>query len=71
MDWQPIATCPREPNKPVVLLLSNGGPMIAEWNVDGWGEPVWDNYLNGEPYGLPLYYEPTHWMPLPDPLEMK
>ncbi len=64
-EWQPIATAPKVPDKPILVWVKNNGPAIVSWNVDSYTEPCWDNWMEGMEYGLPLRYEPTHWMDIP------
>ena len=62
MQWQPIETAPKDYTN--ILVWNDGGAhrdgwvSIAYWNDDGWISP-----FGGE-------YDPTHWMPLPEPPQL-
>ena len=71
MEWQPIETAPRDGTKVDIwginhLHYATPGQRIV--NV-AW-EPVSDwmgNEREDWQTGRGDYFEPTHWMPLPDP----
>lgn len=69
MDWQPIETAPQDG----FFLVYEGGAMRTMLREKGQWLPTalaWDQF------GAPLsnarvretgVYDPTHWMPLPEP----
>lgn len=59
MDWQPIETAPKD-GTPILGWpgTMNGYPYVVQYSHGLWRE------ADGELYHL---YEPTHWMPLPEP----
>ncbi len=72
MEWQPIETAPRDGSK-VILGHPEHKAVIGVWH-QGYS---WESLF---PDGNPVFYwakdhedtsgfdfEPTHWMPLPDP----
>jgi hypothetical protein len=78
-EWRPIGTAPKDGT--AVLLAwaidADGDPI--QWNtkpstagsfvqVARWsqGEDWWWVYIN-TPADTPLHFNPTHWMPLPEP----
>ena len=54
MNWQTLETAPR--NGTEVLLALSDEVVIGYYTGIGWRS-----------YNDPLYSEPTHWMPLPEP----
>lgn len=77
MTWQPIETAPKDGTS--VLLCkeidADGNPI--DWSEDlktaqvfvqvaAWWEDCWVVYCSLIEDPL-LHFEPTHWMPLPDP----
>jgi hypothetical protein len=60
MEWQPIETAPK--NKPV-LGYRAGDMATVKWRAT-WKE--WALVVPGT-YAEDDDWEPTHWMPLPDP----
>ena len=58
--WQPIETCP-EKTDVLVLLPSASGVHIEQ------AERIRGQYF--ALYGYSREFEPTHWMPLPEPPE--
>lgn len=63
--WQPIETAPRDGTR--LLLWWNERAMISFWadrvGFKGW-QPVSGEVLN---VGNRAMWNPTHWMPLPEP----
>jgi hypothetical protein len=55
-EWQPIETAPRG-GEPILLWSDDQGVCIGCHSGDVW----WDNLYE------PWRFEPTHWMPLPEP----
>lgn len=78
-QWQPIETAPKDGKK--VLIVANGVIYAAWWNSEfenQWDEETseyryvgaWtDDAVESFGYETVASYEPTHWMPLPDPPE--
>lgn len=68
LEWQPIETAPKDGTPILLYWPGHRGHIatncfVARWNVlaEDWlssGQPVWRGA------GI---YEPTHWMPLPEP----
>jgi hypothetical protein len=62
--WQPIETAPKDGT--TVDLWS--GHHQRRWADCCWNDGKWWVYNNGyEPYE----FDPTHWMPLPEPPQSK
>lgn len=56
-NWRPIAEAPRDGTS--ILACHAGGNSVwkIRWGLDGkWGMS-----------GYPIFWEPTHWQPLPSP----
>lgn len=82
MKWQPIETAPRDATS--ILVMNNdcpgceggvadecwsGNTAVAEW----WGDSnsgEWICFMDAV-LDPPLHFEPTHWMPLPDPPQVE
>lgn len=72
MTWQPIETAPKDGTAILLCDEESGKWDNQQWSscVVGWwdtdDEPEWrdngDMGCNGQ-----CEYEPTHWMPLPEP----
>lgn len=80
MEWQPIETAPRDGSS--FLVHKNTAPglpsgradkcwagnsaVAAWWAEENGGEGAWICYMSmvQDPE---LHFEPTHWMPLPEP----
>jgi hypothetical protein len=60
MDWQPIETAPREE---LILAYAGGMMRLGMWE-NGVLVQVGATIEQG-------WFEPTHWMPLPAPPEVK
>lgn len=63
MKWETIKTAPKDGTR--ILALSNGWVEVVAWRKmhDGfqnWGTDDESVYCQGQ-------YNPTHWMPLPEP----
>jgi hypothetical protein len=59
MEWQPIATAPKD----TFIVLSDGGSLWhGFWHHDCWVT----GYDDGRVY-VRVILEPTHWAPLPAP----
>ncbi len=74
MDWQPIATAPRDGS--FILLSGEGRVSIGKYHEDkgqiliAAKEPYWDDYDHSywDRYETDdSWFQPTHWMPLPAP----
>jgi hypothetical protein len=65
MDWQPIATAPKDGT---TVLVWSRGVHFGEC-YDGW---TWANphrvyeWSDGDCSDMPFDEQPTHWMPLPE-----
>ncbi len=68
MDWMPISTSPKDSTDILVCRVDADGDCymaVAQW----WGErfAFMDADLRQSRYPILLGFDPTHWMPLPDP----
>lgn len=72
VSWQPIDTAPK--NETVVLVSADFNVVPAYWA--GETKKCWRNWFRGVRYPNdspdaflpdPIWFEPTHWMPMPDP----
>lgn len=69
--WQPIQTAPKDGTEVIVADPENGMVTSAYWYArndrvapdDGW----WDNLPDRGAYTAHICFEPTCWMPLPEP----
>ena len=73
-EWQPIETAPKTDNDQFVLLsLSDGEEsrltIIGWWcsAENGWHERALYETADGETMKLVGPWQPTHWMPCPEP----
>jgi Protein of unknown function (DUF551) len=67
MTWQPIGTAPKiEDNR--ILLFCDGDVVVGRWCAIRYTMPGWfhADEESDIPYG---YFNPTHWMPFPEPPE--
>ena len=67
MNWQPIETAPKDGTKIDLWDAAYGCRVVnAKWdNHYSTGDKSWGrNSVDG-----PFCYEPTHWMPIPQPPE--
>jgi hypothetical protein len=73
MTWQPIETAPKDGTRILIWDDDEGGYEIGFWssNHESWldndicdGDP--GKYWPGDLLGNTIF-EPTHWMPLPEP----
>lgn len=55
MSWQPIETAPKDGTF-VLAVTESGYRVIVQWCAD----KFWRS-------NVPHAWEPTHWMPLPEP----
>ena len=62
MKWEPIKTAPKD--RTLLLCLDGKSVALGIWKKTFDGE-MWVNEEYAET--IPLYLEPTHWMPLPEP----
>jgi len=60
MDWQPIATAPKDGT--IVLVVRRTTVTMAAWG--GTKPPCWKE---GSKLGRSLWGQPSHWQPLPEP----
>lgn len=80
MKWRPISEAPRDGTK--ILAWSEGrGARETYWRLYGVGSPAREDYIKGlgpsgawdwvEPMNnWAASWNPTHWMPLPEPPEV-
>lgn len=59
-QWQPIETAPREETMRGLIVAAPDHVAIVASN----GKSLWLRY-SGKYFGESIYWEPTHWMPLP------
>lgn len=62
--WQPIETAPRDEDVYVLAMRAGARvPFVASYDAD------FDNWytFNGALESCNQKFEPTHWMPLPEP----
>lgn len=67
MEWQPIESAPKDGSRVIIYdpdIPSEKG-IVTEALFDSWRE-TWTDTV--ETY---LRYNPTHWMPLPEPPQCK
>ena len=74
IEWQPIETAPKDGTRllTIVTKFPNCRPAIGWWNViaDKWMASDAEDFHTEEDWQIELestFYEPTHWMPLPEP----
>ncbi len=63
MNWQPIATAPRDTKSRLVWCPDNRCTFNVSWLED----PPCSGWIIFGGNGAYLREEPTHWMPVPDP----
>jgi hypothetical protein len=68
-DWQPIETAPKDGTR--ILLWDTDEVVIAKWDdISMGGAEGWQITVVNMLSGLKHYeaaFNPTHWMPLPEP----
>lgn len=80
MDWQPMDTAPKNAKILISCLVKRTGyrvtPCVYKWHKtnddDRYKKEWWSD--GGDYYGIKWLsdiYEPTHWMPLPEPPVMQ
>lgn len=62
-DWQPIETAPKHDFD--ILLGSGNQRAVVRWENGYWKPQNVSDYYGA--YPIYLDFEPTHWMPLPEP----
>ena len=65
-QWQPIETAPRDDQR--ILVADDADVATAQFTNRRWVQSptAWEG--DGDYGGLAdLYFEPTHWQPLPEP----
>jgi hypothetical protein len=63
-DWQTIETAPKDGTS---ILGWNGEEMtVVSWFKNHLYEGLWSQSVPGT-YSQDTEWEPTHWMPLPEP----
>jgi hypothetical protein len=69
VDWQPIETAPKDGTR--ILLWDTDEAVIAKWDdismggAKGWQVAVVN--MIGDVNYYDAAFNPTHWMPLPEP----
>lgn len=66
--WLPIETAPKDGTK--ILVWTGMGHSVAVWEVQKYHRkpiPYWRTQNLGMRVTMDRAYQPTHWMPLPDP----
>lgn len=79
--WQPIATAPKDGTSVILCRATDADGRPIDWHLDPgtnvfvqvaawWGGEGWVVYCSmvREPV---LHFDPTHWMPIPEPPETK
>lgn len=61
-DWQPIETAPKDGS--LILIYAKRGQAIGFWD-DCWKIDL--EFVEWEGAAWGTIYNPTHWMPLPEP----
>ncbi len=71
--WQPISTAPKDEDSEEqgwVILFAGGRVQCGYWGPTYFGRDfAWIQYGYRGEYE-PVYGEPTHWMPLPEPPQL-
>jgi hypothetical protein len=68
--WQPIESAPRDGTNILVWWPAQMHcPVTAHWNTGKWSDAGIGWKLTG--WGMAMQTEPTHWMPLPLPPELR
>lgn len=57
---RPIEELTPVPGRPYLLKVQSG-PCVASWEPEGWSQPCWVSWLEGESYQLPLRPEIQGW----------
>ena len=60
-DWMPIETAPRD-GTAFLAFVPNYGCVVMQRDRNLWAVALID--AEGDPVN---YFDPTHWMPLPNP----
>ncbi len=64
-EWQPIETAPKDGTNVLVIVVEHPESHCVLRHQDGqWLNDEFFDVISGEQV---IWYEPTHWMPLPDP----
>lgn len=68
--WQPIETAPHRYSPPLSPINHHAPSILGLWGkafycVCSWGGPSNPYWIGGDNKKVP--FQPTHWMPLPDP----
>lgn len=69
-DWQPIETAPKDGTQVLVGRFVPGDKYDRRIRVDWWHGHMKHGYT-GFGHFNPIYWPPTHWMPLPAPPKNK
>jgi hypothetical protein len=68
--WRPIETAPRSYHPPLSFYNHHAPDILGLWGkafycVCSWGGPSNPRWVGGD--NKPVPFQPTHWMPLPEP----
>ena len=68
--WQPIETAPKSFRPPLSIYSHHAPQILGLWGkafycVCSWGGPSNPAWIGGD--NKPVPFQPTHWMPLPEP----
>lgn len=74
-EWQPIETAPRDGTVVSLKFIWNNqelqAPTLAKWSTDktrnGGPGAIADGWVGADGNPFVIQYDPTHWMPLPEP----
>ena len=64
MEWQPIETAPKDETEVLACRAGKKWRQVLGWQ---WGSGGCDGWYNSGGRN----YDPTHWMPLPEPPKEK
>ncbi len=72
MKWQPIDTAPKLFSPPLSHINHHAPDILGLWGkafycICHWGGPSQPFWIGGD--NKPVPFQPTHWMPLPEPPE--
>ncbi len=66
MSWQPIETAPKDSEEILAIELFDAPETGGVYCVVSWVNGAWRDHSDMGAAGLDPF-EPTHWMPLPEP----
>lgn len=73
--WKPIDTAPKDGTQILICMAFDADIRPIQRDIFGlfvhraawWGDDVGWNVYNSQPCEQPAFFEPTHWMPIPEP----